>query len=182
MDWIDEMFGNLSDWLNNTMPPGAFTDLVANGIVPGIGGIVIFVPQIAFLFLFVSLLEESGYMSRVLVLADKTMRQFGLSGTSVVHLISGVACAIPAVMAARNIESWKERLITILVTPFVTCSARLPIYLIIVELVIPDGKFLFLSYKGLAFFMLYLLGFLTAICSAWVLNKILKFIFKKNLH
>ena len=125
------------------------TDLVAEGIVSGIGGIVIFIPQIAFLFLFISILEESGYMSRVVFLMDRVMRRFGLSGKSLVPLISGTACAIPAVMATRNIENWKERLITILVVPFTTCSARLPVYLIIIALVIPEGYIIGLSYQAL---------------------------------
>jgi ferrous iron transport protein B len=135
---------------------------------------VIFIPQIAFLFLFISLLEESGYMSRVVFLMDRVMRPFGLSGKSVVPLISGTACAIPAVMATRTIENWKERLITILVTPFTTCSARLPVYLIIIALVIPQGRFLGLGYQALTLMLLYLLGFAAAIFSAMILNRILK--------
>ena len=148
--------------------------MLSEGIIAGLGGIVIFIPQIAFLFLFISILEESGYMSRVVFLMDRVMRRFGLSGKSVVPLVSGTACAIPAVMATRNIESWKERLITILVTPFTTCSARLPVYLIIIALVIPDKKFLIFNLQGLTLMLLYLLGFATAISAAWVLNKILK--------
>ncbi len=174
MDFIDVQFANASEWIKNTLPPGVFTNLLAEGILAGIGGIVIFIPQIAFLFLFISLLEESGYMSRVVFLMDRLMRPFGLSGKSVVPLISGTACAIPAVMATRNIESWKERLITILVTPFTTCSARLPVYLIIIALVIPPGSFLGFSYQALTLMLLYLLGFAAAIFSAMLLNKILK--------
>ena len=174
MDFIDESFAQMSEWTKHTLPPGAFTNLLAEGIIAGIGGIVIFIPQIAFLFLFISLLEESGYMSRVVFLMDKLMRPFGLSGKSVVPLISGTACAIPAVMATRTIENWKERLITILVTPFTTCSARLPVYLIIIALVIPEGTFLGLSYQALTLMLLYLLGFGMSIFSAMVLHKILK--------
>ena len=174
MDFIDGLFANLSEWTKNVLPEGAFTDLIAEGIIPGLGGIVIFIPQIAFLFLFISVLEESGYMSRVVFLMDRIMRRFGLSGKSVVPLISGTACAIPAIMATRNIESWKERLITILVTPFTTCAARLPVYLIIIALVIPEGRFFGLSYQALTLMLLYLIGFGTAILSAYVLNKILK--------
>ena len=151
-----------------------FTDLVAEGIVSGIGGIVIFIPQIAFLFLFISILEESGYMSRVVFLMDRVMRRYGLSGKSIVPLISGTACAIPAVMATRNIENWKERLITILVVPFTTCSARLPVYLIIISLVIPEGSVIGLSYQALTLMALYLLGFAMAIFSAFVLDRVLK--------
>lgn len=175
MDFIDGFFAHASNWVKTNLPPGAFTDLLAEGVVAGIGGIVIFIPQIAFLFLFISLLEESGYMSRVVFLMDRVMRPFGLSGKSIVPLISGTACAIPAVMATRTIEDWKERLITILVTPFTTCSARLPVYLIIIGLVIPEGTFLGLSYQALTLMLLYLIGFVAAILGAMVLNKVLKF-------
>ncbi|WP_421804636.1 ferrous iron transport protein B [Flagellimonas sp.] len=174
MDFIDENFALAAEWIKTTLPPGVFTDLLAEGIVAGIGGIVIFIPQIAFLFLFISLLEESGYMSRVVFLMDRLMRPFGLSGKSVVPLISGNACAIPAIMATRTIENWKERLITILVTPFTTCSARLPVYLILIALVIPEGSILGLSYQALTLMLLYLIGFGMALFSAMVLNKILK--------
>ncbi|WP_142784371.1 ferrous iron transport protein B [Changchengzhania lutea] len=174
MDFIDGVFASLSEWTKNELPQGAFTSLLAEGIIPGLGGIVIFIPQIAFLFLFIAVLEESGYMSRVVFLMDRVMRRFGLSGKSVVPLISGTACAIPAIMATRNIESWKERLITILVTPFTTCSARLPVYLIIISLIIPEGRFLGLSFQALTLMLLYLIGFGTAVISAYILNKILK--------
>ncbi|WP_299223785.1 ferrous iron transport protein B [uncultured Psychroserpens sp.] len=174
MDFIDSAFASLSEWTKNKLPEGPFTSLLAEGIIPGLGGIVIFIPQIAFLFLFIAVLEESGYMSRVVFLMDRIMRRFGLSGKSVVPLISGTACAIPAIMATRNIESWKERLITILVTPFTTCSARLPVYLIIISLVIPQGRLLGLSYQALTLMLLYLIGFGAAILSAWILNKVLK--------
>ncbi|MDT0645567.1 ferrous iron transport protein B [Zunongwangia sp. F260] len=173
MDLIDETFASLSEIVNNTFPPGVFTDLMAEGIIPGLGGIIIFIPQIAFLFLFISILEETGYMSRVVFLMDRIMRRFGLSGKSVVPLVSGTACAIPAVMATRNIENWKERLITILVVPFTTCSARLPVYLIIIALVIPDETIFGFNYQGLTLMLLYLIGFGTAILSAWILNSIL---------
>ncbi|AWH73522.1 ferrous iron transport protein B [Dokdonia sp. Dokd-P16] len=174
MDAIDTAFASMSEWVQTNLPEGKLTDLLAEGIIAGLGGIVIFIPQIAFLFLFISVLEESGYMSRVVFLMDRVMRRFGLSGKSVVPLISGTACAIPAVMATRNIENWKERLITILVTPFTTCSARLPVYLIIISLVIPDEKFLFFNLQALTLMLMYLIGFGAAIGSAWILNKILK--------
>ncbi len=173
-DFIETFFASASSWVKDYFPTGVFTNLIAEGILPGIGGIVMFIPQIAFLFLFISLLEETGYMSRVVFLMDRIMRPFGLSGKSVVPLVSGTACAIPAIMATRTIESWKERLITILVTPFTTCSARLPIYVIIIALVIPEGNFIGLSYKALTLMLLYLLGFVAAILSAMILNKILK--------
>ncbi|MFI0425466.1 MAG: ferrous iron transport protein B [Flavobacterium sp.] len=175
MDFIDETFANFSSLAKQNLPAGEFTNLISEGIIPGIGGIVIFIPQIAFLFLFISVLEESGYMSRVVFLMDKIMRRFGLSGKSIVPLISGTACAIPAIMGARNIENWKERLITILVTPFTTCSARLPVYAILISLIIPEKRVLgFLSLQGLTLMTLYLLGFGMAIFSAFILNKYLK--------
>lgn len=175
MDFIDETFANLSSLAKQHLPAGEFTNLISEGLIPGIGGIVIFIPQIAFLFLFISVLEESGYMSRVVFLMDKIMRKFGLSGKSIVPLISGTACAIPAIMSARNIENWKERLITILVTPFTTCSARLPVYAILISLIIPEKRVLgFLNLQGLTLMGLYLLGFGMAVLSAYLLNKFLR--------
>ena len=174
MDFIDTTFSKLSAFTKDSLPAGKFTDLLSDGIIPGIGGIVIFIPQIAFLFLFISVLEESGYMSRVVFLMDKIMRRFGLSGKSIVPLISGTACAIPAIMSARNIENWKERLITILITPFITCSARLPVYAILISLIIPEKRFLGFSLQGLTLMALYLLAFVVAIASAYILNKLLK--------
>ncbi len=179
--WSEVPMGLIEDgtaWLSNfilgNMAPGKLSDLLANGVVSGIGGVVIFIPQIAFLFLFISLLEESGYMSRVVFLMDRLMKPFGLSGKSVVPLISGTACAIPAIMAARNIENWRERLITILVTPFTTCSARLPVYIILISLIIPEGTVWgIFNLQGLTLMALYVLGFMVAILSAWILNKIL---------
>ncbi|MCV6631099.1 MAG: ferrous iron transport protein B [Flavobacteriaceae bacterium] len=174
MDFIDAQFAAWSEWLKTILPAGTLTDLITDGIVAGIGGVVIFIPQIAFLFLFISILEESGYMSRVVFLMDRIMRPFGLSGKSVVPLISGTACAIPAVMAARNIDSWKERLIAILVVPFTTCSARLPVYLIIIALVIPEGSWFGISFQALSLMGLYLLGFAAALGAAWLLKLFFK--------
>ncbi len=175
MDFIDATFADFANYTKTHLPSGEFTNLISEGIIPGIGGIVIFIPQIAFLFLFISVLEESGYMSRVVFLMDKIMRRYGLSGKSVVPLISGTACAIPAIMSARNIENWKERLITILVTPFITCSARLPVYAILIALIIPNKRlFGVFSLQGATLMILYLMGFGMAIFSAFILNKILK--------
>ena len=175
MDFIDEFFSNLSQWSKNTLPEGMLFSLISEGIIPGIGGIIIFIPQIAILFLFVAVLEETGYMSRVVFLMDKIMRRFGMSGKSVIPLISGTACAIPAIMATRNIGDWKDRLITILVTPFTTCSARLPVYAIIIALIIPEDRVLgIFSLQGLVLMALYVLGFASAIISAYILNKVLK--------
>ena len=174
MDWIENGFNVFGEWLATKLPAGALSELLIEGILPGIAGITVFIPQIAVLFTLIALLEESGYMSRVVFLMDNVMRRFGLSGKSVVPLISGAACAVPAVMIARNIENWKERLITILVTPFMTCSARLPVYLIIINLVIPDGEFCWISYKAWTFFAMYFLGFSVALLSAFILDKVLK--------
>ncbi|SDT91931.1 ferrous iron transport protein B [Polaribacter sp. Hel1_33_78] len=175
MDFIDATFAQLSDFTKSNLPSGVFTDLLTEGIIPGIGGVIIFIPQIAILFLFIAILEETGYMSRVVFLMDKIMRRFGMNGKSVIPLISGTACAIPAIMATRTISSWKERLITILVVPFTTCSARLPVYAILIALIIPDEKiFGFLNLQGLVLLSLYALGFLSAILAAYILHKTLK--------
>lgn len=175
MDAIDNGFASLSNYLTDVLPAGPLFELIALGIVPGIGGIVIFIPQIAILFAFISLLEETGYMARVVFMMDKIMRKFGMSGRSVVPLMSGWACAIPAIMATRTIENWKERLITIFVTPFMSCSARLPVFTILVALIVPDTKlFGFFNFQGLALMGLYLLGFLAAIFSALFMKMIIK--------
>ena len=174
MEMIDKFFAFLSTYTANHLPEGPFTNLLSDGIIPGLGGIVIFIPQIAILFMFMAILEETGYMSRVVFLMDKIMSKFGLSGKSVVPLISGTACAIPAVMATRNIENWKERLITILVVPFVTCAARLPVYAILIALVIPQKNVLgIFGLQGLTLLALYLFGFGMAIGSAFLLNKMI---------
>jgi ferrous iron transport protein B len=175
MEYIDKWFAQLSSFLDAILPAGALTRLLSQGIIPGIGGIVIFVPQIAILFAFISILEESGYMARVVFLMDKVMRKFGLNGKSVVPLISGVACAIPAIMATRTIDNWKERTITILVTPLISCSARLPIFTILIAMIVPDTKALgFFNLQGLALMGLYLLGFIAAIGSAWIMKQIIQ--------
>jgi ferrous iron transport protein B len=175
MDLIDGTFAEIADFAKSNLPTGVLTDLLTDGIIPGIGGVLIFIPQIAILFLFIAVLEETGYMSRVVFLMDKIMRRFGMNGKGVIPLISGTACAIPAIMATRTISSWKERLITILVVPFTTCSARLPVYAILISLIIPDKKiFGFLNLQGLVLLSLYALGFITAIVAAYILNKTLK--------
>ncbi|RCS26254.1 ferrous iron transport protein B [Polaribacter sp. WD7] len=175
MDFIDATFADISTYAKKQLPAGLLSDLITEGIIPGIGGVIIFIPQIAILFLFIAILEETGYMSRVVFLMDKIMRRFGMNGKSVIPLISGTACAIPAIMATRTISSWKERLITILVTPFTTCSARLPVYAILIALVIPSKKiFGFLNLQGLVLLSLYGLGFATAVLAAYILHKTLK--------
>ena len=174
MDFIDEMFSNLSNYTKAVLPEGVFTNLLAEGIIAGIGGVIIFVPQIALLFMFISILEETGYMSRVVFLFDKRLKKYGLSGKSIIPLISGVACAIPAVMSTRNINDWKQRLTTILIVPFMTCSARLPVYLILISIVIPDNYFFIFNYQGLTLLGLYLLAVLMALISAFVFSKMIK--------
>jgi len=174
MNWIDELFAWLSATSSEHLPEGPLNSLVANGIIPGIGGIVIFAPQIGILLFFLYLLEDSGYMARVVFLMDRFLRPFGLNGKSIVPLVSGTACAIPAVMSTRNIENLRERLLTILVTPFMTCSARLPVYSIMIGLIIPDGHFLGISYKALVLLAMYLLGFFVALLSAFILKNFIK--------
>ena len=175
MDLIDSMFAQLSGYLVSVLPAGPLTSLLAEGVVPGIGGIMIFIPQIAILFAFISILEESGYMARVVFMMDKIMRKFGLNGKSVVPLMSGVACAIPAIMATRTIDNWKERTITIMVTPLMSCSARLPVFTILIALIVPNQKaFGFFNLQGLALMGLYLLGFLAAIGSAWIMKQLIR--------
>lgn len=175
MDLIDGAFANLSDWLTSFLPSGVFTELLTEGIVPGIGGVVIFIPQIALLFFFISILEESGYLARVVFIMDRLMRPFGLNGKSVVPLMSSVACAIPGVMATRTIADWKERMITILVAPLMSCSARIPVYTLLIALVIPKqivgGIF---NIQGLVLFALYSLGVVAALFVAIILKWFIK--------
>ncbi len=174
MNWIADFFLWLSGFANANLPAGPINSLLANGIIPGVGGIVVFAPQIGILLYFLYLLEDSGYMSRVIFLMDRFLRPFGLNGKSIVPLVSGTACAIPAVMSTRNIENVKERLITILVTPFMTCSARLPVYSIIIGLIIPNKFFLGISYKALALMAMYFIGFFTSLAASFILKKIIK--------
>lgn len=175
MDFIDTTFASLSDWVDHHLPEGPLFDLISQGIIPGIGGIIIFVPQIAVLFAFVAILEETGYMARVVFLMDRLMRKFGLNGKSVVPLISGWACAIPAIMATRTIENWKDRLITIFVTPFMSCSARLPVFTILVAVTIPEKTvFGLVNLQGVVLMGLYMLGFVVALLSALAMKFLIK--------
>ncbi len=174
MDFIDSVFANFSSWLGNTLPEGLFSDLLSQGIVPGIGGVVVFIPQIALLFFFISILEESGYLARVVFIMDRLMRPLGLSGKSVVPLMSSVACAIPGVMATRTISDWKERMITILVAPLMSCSARIPVYTLLIALVIPNEKVLgFINLQGLVLFGLYALGLISSLIIAAILKMLM---------
>ncbi len=181
MDMIDSVFVSLSEGVQNTLPEGPLQDLLANGIIPGIGGIIVFVPLIAILFFILLILEEIGYMSRVVFLMDRWLKPLGLSGKSVVPLISGVACAIPALMSARNIENEKERLITRLVTPFMTCSARLPVYAIIIALIIPKGNWGVFDQRAMVMMLMYLIGVAMALFSAFILKLFIKSTYKSYL-
>lgn len=174
MNWIDEAFAWLSQFAGEHLPEGPVNSLVSQGIVPGLGGIIIFAPQIGILLYFLYLLEDSGYMARVVFLMDRLLRPFGLNGKSIVPLVSGTACAIPAVISTRNIENLKERLLTILVTPFMTCSARLPVYSIIIGLIISDKTIFGIQYKALVLLGMYLLGFFVALLSAAILKNFIK--------
>ena len=174
MNWIDGSFAWLSQFTKTHLPEGPINSLLSDGIIPGIGGIVIFAPQIGILLYFLYLLEDSGYMARVIFLMDRFLRPFGLNGKSIVPLVSGTACAIPAIMSTRNIENVKERLITILITPFMTCSARLPVYSIIIALIFSDETIWGIQYKALALFAMYFLGFVTALISAFILKYFIK--------
>jgi ferrous iron transport protein B len=172
MDWVETGFAQLSGWLADKLPNNTITDLFINGIVAGLGGILVFVPQIAILFALITLLEDSGYMARISFLTDRVMRSVGLNGKSTVPMISGFACAVPAIMGARNIENKKERLLTILVTPFMSCSARLPVYSILISLVIPNQMIGWaFSLQGLVMLGLYLLGVLLALGVSYILSK-----------
>jgi ferrous iron transport protein B len=169
MDWIDAGFTGISKQLSSSLPDNHWTDLLINGVIAGLGGIVIFVPQIMILFGLITLLEDTGYMARISFLTDRLMRTVGLNGKSVMPMISGFACAVPAIMSARSIENRKERLLTILITPLMSCSARLPVYTILIGLVIPKSYLLgFLSVQGLVMMGLYLLGLVMALVVAYV--------------
>lgn len=174
MDLIDSGFRWMSVGVSNALPQGLLNDLIVDGILAGLNGIVVFIPQIALLFFFVAILEDTGYMSRVSFLMDKMMRRFGLNGKSLIPLMSGVACAVPAIMSARTIQNKKERLITIMVTPLMSCSARLPVYTLLIALIIPGKYILGFNLQGLVLMFMYLIGFVAAISAAWVMKKIIR--------
>jgi len=174
MELIDGVFVDLQKFTSNTLPKGLLNDLIVDGILAGLGGILIFVPQIAFLFAFIAFLEDTGYMARVSFITDKLLRKVGLNGRSIIPLLSGAACAVPAIMSARTISSWKERIITIMVTPLMSCSARLPVYTLIIALIIPAEDYFGFNLQGLVMMTFYLIGFLSAIFVALVLKFIIK--------
>jgi ferrous iron transport protein B len=175
MQWIEAGFGFITDTGHEYLPAGMLTNLVLDGIVAGLGGIFVFIPQIAILFAFISILEDTGYMARVTFMMDKIMSKVGLNGKSVVPMIGGLACAVPSIMAARNIENWKDRMITIMVTPLVSCSARLPVYILIISLIIPSKNILgIFNLQGLALMVMYLVGVIAAVLVAWIMKFLIK--------
>lgn len=175
MSLIESSFIWLGDTTHRVLPAGVFTNLLADGVLAGLSGVLVFIPQIAILFGFIAVLEDTGYMARVTFMMDRLMRKVGLNGKSVVPLIGGLACAVPSIMSARTIENWKDRMITILVTPLVSCSARLPIYTLLIALVVPNYKVLGLfNVQGLALMAMYLLSLLSAVLVAWVLKYLIK--------
>jgi len=175
MTWIEEGFTHIMAITASALPQGKFNDLVVNGILAGISGIVVFVPQIALLFFFIAILEDTGYMARASFILDKVMRRFGLNGKSVIPMISSVACAVPSIMSTRTITNWKDRIITILVTPLISCSARLPVYTLLISIMFAGKEtFLGLNYQGLVLMAMYVLGFVTALIAAYVLKRVLK--------
>ncbi len=175
MEWIEGGFLVLGNWLAETLPQGVLNDLLVDGVLAGLGGIIIFIPQIAMLFMFIAILEDTGYLSRVSFLTDALLKRFGLNGRSIIPLLGGAACAVPAIMSARTIANKKERLLTIFVTPLISCSARIPVYTLLIALVIPaDKQFLSFNLQGIVMMGLYLLGFLAAMVTAFVMKYIVK--------
>ena len=169
MLFIEWTFAKTGGWLHSTLPESWWADLFVNGIVAGLSGILVFIPQIMILFGLITILEDTGYMARISFLTDKLMRKAGLNGKSVMPMISGFACAVPAIMSARNIENKKERLLTILITPLMSCSARLPVYTILIGLVIPKKSLLgFIGLQGLVMMGLYLLGLVMALVVSYI--------------
>ena len=175
MNSIEWSFQQITAYLNNALPEVWWSNLLINGVVAGLGGIMVFIPQIMILFGLITVLEDTGYMARISFLSDKLMRKVGLNGKSVMPMISGFACAVPAIMTTRNIENKKERLLTILITPLMSCSARLPVYTILISLVIPNTNYFgFLSLQGLVMMGLYLLGLVMALIVSYVAKAFIK--------
>ena len=175
MNAIEWIFAQLSGWLGQVLNEGWFSNLLINGVLAGLSGILVFVPQIMILFGLITLLEDTGYMARISFLTDRIMRKAGLNGKSVMPMISGLACAVPAIMSARNIENKKERLLTIMCTPLMSCSARLPVYTILIALVVPN-KFIFgfIGLQGMVMMLMYLFGTVMALISAYVMKWFIK--------
>ncbi|WP_276348781.1 ferrous iron transport protein B [Daejeonella sp. JGW-45] len=175
MSLIEGLFIAMANLGHQYLPPGVFSDLLIDGVLAGLSGVLIFIPQIAILFAFISILEDTGYMSRVTFMMDKIMRKVGLSGKSIVPMIGGFACAVPSIMSTRNIENWKDRMITIMVTPLIACSARLPVYTLLISMVVPDQRVWgFINMQGIALMALYILSIISAIVVAWAMKMIIK--------
>ena len=165
MEWIDAGVGMLSDWLQNTMPEGAVRDLVVDGIIGGVGGVIIFLPNILILFFFISLMEDTGYMARASFIMDKLMHKIGLHGKSFIPLVMGFGCNVPAIMATRTLDNKKDRILTMIITPFMSCSARLPVYVLLISAIFPENQ-------GLVLFTIYFTGILLAITTALVMKRV----------
>ena len=175
MELIETLFIWMQTGVHSLLPTGPLTDLLADGVIAGLSGVLVFIPQIAILFAFIAILEDTGYMARVTFMMDRLMRKVGLNGKSVVPLIGGFACAVPSIMSTRTIENWKDRMITIMVTPLVACSARLPVYTLLIALVVPDRNLWWIfNLQGLALTGMYVLSLVSAIVVAWVMKHILK--------
>ncbi len=174
MEWLEDGFTTLSNYLKVNFPQNWLTGLLADGIIPGLAGVLVFIPQIFLLFLIIGIMEEVGYMSRVIFMFDDLMRKFGMNGRSMISLISGGACAVPAIMSTRTINNWKERLITIMVTPLVSCSARIPVYTLLVVFAVPDKDIGIFNARGLALMGLYSMGIFMALISSMVMKYIIK--------
>ncbi|MCC6954180.1 MAG: ferrous iron transport protein B, partial [Deltaproteobacteria bacterium] len=171
MDLIDGLFVQLGDFVTNSMPPGELRSLVVDGVIAGVGSVVIFVPQIAVLFIFLGILEDTGYLSRAAYLMDRVLRAFGLQGRSFIPLLSSFACAIPGILATRTIPSWSDRMATIMVAPLMSCAARLPVYTVLIAAFIPSTLlFGFISLQGMALLSMYMLGIAGACIVAWLLK------------
>jgi ferrous iron transport protein B len=173
MEFIEAGIGSLSEGIRTVLPVGWVVDLICDGLLAGLTGILVFIPQIAILFLLIGILEEIGYMARAVSMFDVLMRKFGLNGRSIVAMVSGGACAIPAIMSTRNISNWKERLITIMVTPFISCSARIPVYAILIGFAVPQERWMGFEQQGLALMGLYSLGVIAALVAAYILKKLI---------
>ncbi len=175
MDWVEKGFLLASQWVENTLPAGVLNDLLVHGVLAGLSGVMVFLPQIIILFAFIAVLEDVGYMARVGFIMDRIMRPFGMNGKSIVPLISGMACAVPSIMASRSIENKKERLITILVTPLMSCSARLPVYTLLIAMLVPEeAKWGPFNLHGIVMMLMYLIGFGAALASAFIFKQFIK--------
>lgn len=175
MDWIENGFLVFGNWLSEILPKGILNDLLVDGILAGLGGIIIFIPQIALLFTFIAILEDTGYLARVSFLMDALLKRFGLSGRSIIPLLGGAACAVPAIMSARTISNKKERLLTIFITPLISCSARIPVYTLLIALIIPaDQQIWSFNLQGIVMMLLYLLGFIAAILTSLAMKFMVK--------